>query len=167
MIASELTDSIQKPAPQCAKCGAPLAQVPKHPSRLVTGSGGATERQDFCPACAAEVRAGQYHSRWLALRPAPPAPPRRLTRRAQAERFRQEFYRLADHPAPSEEDQDLLYLLAHLLMKVGGFRWRETDPEAGVIRFEDLSTKQVCEVPIRNLEPERVGQAQDRLASLL
>jgi hypothetical protein len=167
MTPLEHAEPIHRPSAVCAKCGAPLESVTKHHSRLVDAGGGATTRQDFCPACQAEARAGEYHSRWLAQRPAPASAPRRVTRRAQAARLREEFYRLTDQPEPSDEDRDALYLLAHLLMKTGGFRWKETDEEAGVIVFEDQSNKQRCAVQTVPLEGDRLRAAQERLSTLL
>ncbi|MBN1475628.1 hypothetical protein JXA47_02640 [Candidatus Sumerlaeota bacterium] len=161
--------AIHRPANTCANCGAPLEAVPKHASRLVESSGGEEEvvRQDFCPACQAEARAGEFHSRWLAQRPAPPPPPKRETRRAQAAALREEFYRLSDQPEPSDDDLDTLFLLAHLLMKTGGFRWRETDEEEGILTFLDRHTQQLCQVKSVALDPERLSRAQDRLSHLL
>lgn len=166
MSPPEHIEALKRPAQVCAVCGAPLESLAKHPSRLVEDGGGAA-RQDFCPACQAEARAGEYHSRWVALRPAPAPPPRRETRKAQAARLRDEFYRLADQPEPSEDDRDSLYLLAHLLMKTGGFRWRETRPDDGTLVFEDQTTKQMVEVPTVPLDPARPTAAQARLSELL
>ncbi len=165
-------ESLQRPTAHCIKCNTPLVDLSKHPSRLVETSGGEESeeeiaRQDFCPACEAEVRAGEYHSRWLAQRPAPPPPPKSETRKSQAARLREEFHRLTDLSEPSEEDRDALYLLAHLLMKVGGFRWRQTDEERGVLLFEDRSTEQTWEIQAVPLERKRLAQAQDRLNHLL
>lgn len=165
-------EAIRKPGAACARCGAPLEEHNKHPSRLVakpheepeeTGA----ERQDFCPKCQAEARAGEYHSVWLAKRPAPPPPPKSETRKAQSQRLRDEFYRLSDLPEPTDNDLDSIYLLAHMLMKIGGFRWRETDDDAGVIVFEDTTTKQRTAVQSVPLDGDRLAAAQERLGDIL
>jgi hypothetical protein len=166
----EHREAIRKPGAICANCGAPLEGLPKHDSRLIVPGepgGVEAERQDFCPGCEAEARAGLFHGRWLAQRPAPPPPTRSQTRKAQAARLREAFHRLADVADPSEDQLCEIYLLAHLLMKSGGFRWLETDDEAGVIVFEDLASGQRSVVQSVPLEPDQLGRAQERLSGLL
>lgn len=176
MTPPQFSEALGKPAPTCANCGAPLDTVKKHDSRLIVSpaeeqlveeENSVAQRQDFCARCQAEARAGEYHGRWLAQRPAPPPPPKRETRKARAARLREEYHRLTDQPEPSAEDLDDIYLIAHLLMKTGGFKWLETDEEAGVIHFEDQSTKSRCEVRSVELDRERLNQAQERISGLL
>jgi len=187
-----LHEMIRKPATTCSNCGAPLEALPKHESRLVAaefapeadepveptepeakaGGEGQEEgeqavRQDFCPACQTQARAGAYHGRWLAQRPAPAAPTRSQTRKARAARLRTEYLRLIDNPSPSDEDLDTLYVAAHLLLKTGGFKWLRTDQEAGLILFEDVAMKEPIEIKIVPHDQERLNRAQERLSALL
>jgi len=143
---------INRPANQCALCGEPLRELPRHAS-VLDEKDGRPERMDLCPTCWKEARNPRYFSFWLTRR-ARPAPDRKQAKAARNEILWRLFSALTTHTAPEMEPQR--FLLAHLLMKFGVLRWRPAEPgeqeQEGMVAFEHVATGEVFKVRERALD---------------
>ncbi len=122
MLEREPWLGIERPRAHCSECNAPLEDLERHPTRLILLAE-APLRRDTCPDCWDLVRSEAYHSYWVTrrLKPEPPTP--RLSRREKALAVRALFESLWDQREREDLD-DHLYVLAHLLLRWGGLKWR-------------------------------------------
>ncbi len=131
----EIYLKISKPRAECILCGAPLAEMGKHPSVLLPPAEGTDEnegdipqRQDYCAECWEKCSQHNYVGFWVARRE-PPRPRKVQNRRERNARLAAYF----DYFYHDQNGQHAgrLFFLAHLLMRYGVLRWLRTekDPE--------------------------------------
>jgi hypothetical protein len=140
LVDKEQLQALSRPRKLCMNCNAPIDMVERHPS-VVKASDTQLERYDYCSACWEHVKDEVFDSFWMARREQRRRVPK-LSRRQRSVALRALFESLRERQ--EEDDQDArarLFLIAHLLMKWGGLRWRENltgvAPGDEVIVFED------------------------------
>ena len=93
----------------------------------------------------------------------------KLNRRQRSAALRALFESLWER-RETEDVGPEIYMLAHLLMKWGGLRWRanETDPMGqALVVFEDPASGDRITIPETKLDDERLVQVQQRVEDFL
>jgi len=173
----EALQTIGRPHRTCANCDAALVQIERHASALRPAGRAKLERLDYCPDCWTAIKDEIYDSFWITRREVK-APRIRLNRRQRSVALRALFESLwdrrEDDGSTSEEAPELasarLYVLAHLLLKWGGLRWRENrideDGRERVI-FEDPASGTAIEIPGIELDDERTATVMQEIEDFL
>jgi hypothetical protein len=162
----EVLLSISRPQKLCMNCNAPLDTIARHPSVLRLAAH-AAERADYCPECWQLLKDEAYDSFWITRRVPRERP--RLNRRQRSAALRALFESLWER----REEENVgphLYLLAHLLMKWGGLRWKEnqTDTQGReVVVFEDPASGDRIEVTSASADEERMAAIQREIEDFL
>ncbi len=160
--------SLGRPQRKCMNCDGALDQIERHPSAL-RGDRRRLERLDYCPECWERVKDEVFDSFWMVRRQTGPRRAPKLNRRQRSIALRALFESLWDR----REQEDVapeLYLLAHLLMKWGGLRWRENVLDITgrpCVIFEDAASGDRVEIPEIELEDERLAAIQQRIEEFL
>jgi hypothetical protein len=163
----EVLLSISRPQKLCMNCNAPIDRIARHPSVLRLAASH-VERSDFCPDCWQQLKDEAYDSFWITRRATPDKPPK-LSRRQRSAAVRALFESLWER----REVEDVgphLYLLAHLLMKWGGLRWKENRADAEsreVVVFEDPASGDLIEVSGGPADEERMAAIQREIEDFL
>lgn len=167
MIEKEQLLQLERPKGQCAECGAPLEELPRHPSRLRLRAK-ESERSDFCPDCWQFAKDDAYDSYWLTKRVKRERRAPRLSRREKAVAARALFESLWDQR--DREDVDAhLYFLAHLLLRWGGlkFRKRESADEGERLVFENPATGEEIELRSVDADEASIQAIKERIENFL
>ncbi|MEN6626356.1 MAG: hypothetical protein ABFD69_09035 [Candidatus Sumerlaeia bacterium] len=150
-------------------CDAPIDTIERHPSVLRSAGKRDIERCDYCPTCWEQLKDDAYDSFWMTRRDTTPRKAPKLNRRERSMALRALFESLWDR----RENEDVgpeIYLLAHLLMKWGGLKWRENGADiAGrpCLVFEDPASGDRIEIADMEVGDERLASIQQRIDDFL
>jgi hypothetical protein len=164
----DLLLSIGRPQKLCMNCNAPLEKVERHPSVLKSLKTKNIERLDYCPECWRQMKDDAYESFWITKRVIKQRV-RKLTRKERNTAMRALFESLWER----RENEDVgphVYFLAHLLMKWGGLKWKDSRlDEAGreLIAFEDPATGDRLEVVGVEMDDERMDTVKNEIEEFL
>ena len=158
---------VNRPANECALCGASLVDQGHHPSVIEEQEGGEAARRDFCSTCWSNLTDQKYFSFWLVKR-ARPEPNRRLAKAERNEVLWRLFSALSGRRESQTEPH--LFLLAHLLMKYGILKWkanRHDEEGANWIVFEHPQTSEEFKVRERALGDEALVRTLKEIEDLV
>jgi hypothetical protein len=174
----ELYLRIGRPQNACVQCGSEISMAGKHPSALLDPDGPDTApredtplRRDYCTDCWQKLAGGHYVGYWMARREAPK--PRKIrTRKERNAALVSYFEMLKSRQAMENEDHtQSLYLLAHLLMKYGVFKWVKSTvagPGTGEqIFFRNTAADEVVEIQSVELEDARIADIKKEIDAYL
>lgn len=164
----ELLLSLNRPQKLCMNCDAPIDKIERHPSVLKGLDKKQVERFDYCPACWQQIKDAAYESFWITKRVIKERT-RKLNRRQRATALRALFESLWER-RETEDVGPHLYFLAHLLMKWGGLKWRESlEDERGreVIIFEDPITGDRLEIVSLEMDDDRMTAFNEEVEKFL
>lgn len=153
--------TIGRPQRLCVNCNAALADIARHPSALRHAGKLKFERLDYCPECWQHIKDEAYESFWITHREVKERRAPKLNRRQRSLALRALFETLWD----KRDGEDLgpqLYLLAHMLMKWGGLKWKESRQDAAgreLVVFEDIGTGEEVAVPSVEMSDEALAAA--------
>jgi hypothetical protein len=161
--------SIGRPQRRCMNCDAQIDMIERHPSVLRPAGDHKIERFDYCPTCWEQLKDDAYESFWMTHRDPTPRRAPKMSRRERSMALRALFESLWDR----REQEDVgpeIYLLAHLLMKWGGLKWRENAADiAGqpCLVFEDPASGDRIEIADIEVADERLTEIQQRIDDFL
>lgn len=161
--------AIERPAPTCAECNRPIEDLDRHPTRLKIQLDDQTKRGDYCPECWEFIKSEAYDSYWVTKREKRERRLPKLSRREKAIAARALFESLWDQRDREDVDADL-YMLAHLLMKWGGLKWKaDTTDEEGreIIVFENPLSGDRIEIRSVPMADEQAEFIKQRLEGYL
>jgi hypothetical protein len=174
----ELYLRIGRPQNTCVQCGATISFAGKHPSALLDPDGPDTApredaalRRDYCSDCWAKLGDGHYVGYWMARRE-PPKPRKIRTRKERNAALVSYFEMLKSRQAMENEDHtQSLYLIAHLLMKYGVFKWVKSTvagPGSGEqIFFRNTAADEIVEIQSVELEDARIADIKKEIDAYL
>ena len=111
---------IGKPSDVCLQCGKQLEEFDKHPSALQTSSEEIV-RRDFCPVCWKDIKKQDFYIYWMTKRIQKTAEDKKMSRKDKGEILLRFFTMLRNRE--KDEYKPHLFILAHLLMKYGVFKF--------------------------------------------
>ncbi len=161
--------SIGRPQRRCMNCDAPIDMIERHPSVLRPAAGRSFERFDYCPTCWEQLKDDAYESFWMTRRDTTPRKAPKMSRREKSMALRALFESLWDR-REAEDVGPEIYLLAHLLMKWGGLKWRENGADAAgrpasCSRTPPAATRsKIAEVEVAD---ERLNEIQQTIDNFL
>lgn len=165
----ELYLRIGRPQNTCMGCGAPISMAGKHPSALLDPEGPDTApkadvplRQDYCATCWNQKTGSHYVGFWMARREEPK--PRKLKTRKERNAALVSYFELLKGQ-PGEEAAQAVYVIAHLLMKYGAFKWVRSDADA--IVFRNVLADELVNVEPVELEDSRIVEIKRELDAFL
>lgn len=161
--------SIGRPQRRCMNCDAPIDMIERHPSVLRPAAGRSFERFDYCPTCWEQLKDDAYESFWMTRRDTTPRKAPKMSRREKSMALRALFESLWDR-REAEDVGPEIYLLAHLLMKWGGLKWRENGADAAgrpCLVFEDPASGDKIEIAEVEVADERLNEIQQTIDNFL
>lgn len=164
----ELYLKIGKPQNVCIRCNAPIAEAGKHASALLEpGSQYITTpptedgpvRQDYCTDCWRELAADNFVSFWLARRD--PPKPRKIQNRKERNAVLVSYFETLKGKSDTESCQTQ-FVLAHLLMKYGVFKWVRSETAAAEheerIFFRNAVSEEIVQIESVELEDFQIAR---------
>ena len=161
--------NIPRPQKTCANCGAMIDTLGRHPSVIRLVRKEEAQRHDYCPACWDYLKQEVWDSFWITHREPPEHKAVRLSRRERAVALRALFESLWER-RETEDVGPHIYLLAHLLMKWGGLRWKENLQAPGggeIVVFEEPASGDRLEVQSVELTDERLAMVKEEIEQFL
>lgn len=165
----DLLLSIGRPQKLCMNCNAPLEAIERHPSIIKSMKSRQVERLDYCPECWQQMKDEAYESFWITKRVVKEAKVRKLSRKERNTAMRALFESLWER-RESEDVGPHVFFLAHLLMKWGGLKWRESRVDAhdrDIIVFEDPASGDRLEVVGVDIDDERMNGVKDEIEAFM
>jgi hypothetical protein len=165
----EILLTIPRPGKECGNCGAEIESLERHPSVIRLVRSQMAERLDYCPACWEHLKREAWDSFWITRRPPKEQKVPHLTRRERAVALRALFESLWERRAEGDYGPHL-YLLAHLLMKWGGLKWRENRSETGgaeLVVFEDPASGDRLELAAMEIDDARLAAIKAEIEDFL
>lgn len=164
----ELLLTLNRPQRICIHCHTPLEYIERHPSALRFGKQKTLERFDYCKECWDNVKRQVFDSYWITRRTLRPRV-RKLSRRERSLALRALFESLWER----RETEDLnarLFFLAHLLMKWGGLRWKESflsQEDKEIIIFENPLTGEALELSAPEIDDDLLSTIHNEIEGFL
>ncbi len=155
----EILQRISKSRDSCINCEMPLDAEHAHPAVICAVNGADFTdaqpeeilREDYCSDCWKTLKAKkQVLARWMAKQ-VRQKPSKARTRMERADVLCKWFDYLQTQPESLENDQ-FLYVIAHLLMKYKVLQWQTSDPlpdTPEIPRFISFKTKDATVISIR------------------
>ena len=150
---------IGKPSDVCLQCGKQLEEFEKHPSALET-SDEEIARKDFCPVCWKNIKKQDFYIYWMTKRIQKTAEDKKISRKDKGEILLRFFTMLRNRE--DDEYKSHLFILAHLLMKYGVFKFLRNvvdNEEISVIVFE-------CDMLDEEIRIEEIDHADEHLVEV-
>lgn len=165
----DLLLTINRPQKLCMNCNAPLDVIERHPSILRTVQKRQIERLDYCPECWRQMKDEVYESFWITKRVIKPQRVRKLSRKERNTALRALFESLWER-REAEDVGPHIFLLAHLLLKWGGLKWKKNElgPDGRErVFFEEPTTGDLIEVATVDAYDVRMEAAREEIEQFL
>lgn len=111
---------IGKPSDVCLRCEKNLEEFDKHPS-VLEASEEEIVRKDFCPVCWKDIKGQDFYIYWMTKRIQKTDEDKKISRKDKGEILLRFFTLLRNRE--KDEYKPHLFILAHLLMKYGMFKF--------------------------------------------